>query len=71
MMFRIAPASLAVLAIFNVVSTLADGLQLDNPADSPKTCEADLAQCNVDKTLNAAAVLSRLQSGTIKMVFTA
>ena len=43
-------------------------LQLDEPP-SASTCEADLAQCNVDKTLNAAAVLSRLQSGTIKLVF--
>ena len=27
------------------------------------------AQCEVDKSLNAAAVLSRLQQGTIKVVF--
>jgi len=38
-------------------------------ADSPTTCEADLAQCNVDKSLNAASVLSKLGEGTIKVVF--
>ena len=38
-------------------------------ADSPKTCQENLDQCNVDKTLNAAAVLGRLQAGTIKLVF--
>ena len=48
-------------------------LQLDDQgsgmADSPTTCEADLAQCNVDKSLNAASVLSKLGEGTIKVVF--
>ena len=50
-----------------------DSLQLDDQgsgmADSPTTCEADLAQCNVDKSLNAASVLSKLGEGTIKVVF--
>jgi|TARA_B110001469_G_C9605377_1_gene300966 hypothetical protein len=31
--------------------------------------EADLEQCAEDKSLNAAAVLARLQHGTIKVVF--
>ena len=49
-------------------------LQLDveqgsGMAESPTTCEADLAQCNVDKSLNAASVLSKLGEGTIKVVF--
>ena len=43
-------------------------LQLDEPP-SASTCEADLTQCNVDKVDNAVAVLSKLQSGTIKLVF--
>ena len=30
---------------------------------------AEAAQCDVDKTLNAVDVLSKLQSGTIKLVF--
>ena len=31
--------------------------------------EAEVEQCEEDKSLNAAAVLSRLQQGTIKVVF--
>ena len=39
------------------------------PSQSEASLRADLAQCDVDKTLNAVAVLSKLQSGTIKLVF--
>ena len=35
----------------------------------PATCEADLAQCEVDKTLNVGQVLQKLKDGTIKLVF--
>ena len=40
-----------------------------SPPPSASTCEEELAQCNVDKVDNAVAVLSKLQSGTIKLVF--
>ena len=53
------------------VKTLAlspNDLQLDDELEG-STCEADLAQCDVDKTLNAVSVLSKLQSGSIKLVF--
>ena len=40
-----------------------------SPPSPPSTCAAELAQCEVDKTLNAGQVLQKLASGTIKLVF--
>uniref|UniRef100_A0A7S0I134 Folate receptor-like domain-containing protein n=1 Tax=Phaeocystis antarctica TaxID=33657 RepID=A0A7S0I134_9EUKA len=50
---------------------LEDGLTREGVLEARvKVLEDEQTQCAVDKSLNAAAVLSKLQSGTVKMVFT-
>ena len=40
------------------------------PTQSETSLREELVQCEVDKTLNAAQVLSKLKDQTIKLVFT-
>jgi hypothetical protein len=53
----------------NLVEAGVDQTVCASPPPPASTCAADLAQCEVDASLNAAQVLQGLKDQTIKLVF--